>query len=82
MAREMGSDYVFSRKPNPAMISTNVFDEAVIREDLATTLAITKAGACPVEIIMKDVHTLGPDSDRLERWVAIAREEIEKVYGA
>ncbi len=81
MAREMGSDYVFSRKPNPAMISTNVFDEAVIREDLATTLNITKDGGCPVEIVMKDVHTLGPDSDRLERWVAIAREEVEKVYG-
>ena len=30
----MGGDYVFSRKPNPTLISTTHFDEAVIRDAL------------------------------------------------
>ena len=31
---------------------------------------------CPLEIIMKDVHTLDERPERLARWVALAREEI------
>ena len=80
MAAAMGNRYGFSRKPNPAMISTATFDEAVIRADLAETLQITKAGGCPVEIVMKDVHTLNSQPDRLARWVQLAREEVDKVY--
>ena len=62
--------------PNPAMISTGVFDECNIRADIRQTLSI--AGICRLEIIMKYVHTLNNESDRLARWVRIAREEIEK----
>ena len=80
MAAEMGGRYGFSRKPNPSLISTRVFDEAVIRDDLANTLRITKQHGCPVEIVMKDVHTLNRQPDRLARWVRLAREEIDKAY--
>ena len=76
MAEALGRDYVFSRKPNPAMISTGVFDEQVIRDDIRQTLEV--AGACRVEIIMKDVHTLNNEPERLARWVQIAREVIEE----
>ena len=31
MADALGSDYVFSRKPNPTLISTKHFDEDAIR---------------------------------------------------
>ncbi len=81
MAEAMGNRYGFSRKPNPSLISTPKFDEAVIREDVSGTLAITKAYGCPVEVVMKDVHTLGGDPQRLQTWVHIAREEAAKVYG-
>lgn len=76
MAEALGADYVFSRKPNPTLISTPRFDEALIREDLRTTLDVTAAHGCPVEIIMKDVHTLQNEPWRLARWVELAREEI------
>jgi hypothetical protein len=74
MAEEMKRDYVFSRKPNPTLISTGKFDEAAIRADIRQTL--DAAGDCRLEIIMKDVHTLNNEPDRLSRWVQIAREEI------
>lgn len=76
MAEALGSDYVYSRKPNPTMISTGRFDEKQIRQDLGKTLAIARA--CRLEIIMKDVHTLHNEPERLPRWVEIARQEIEK----
>ena len=73
MAKECGKDIVFSRKPNPTLISTSIFDEAAIRRDLRTTLDTAKN--CRLEIIMKDVHTLNNDPGRLARWVRLAREE-------
>ncbi|NQT89581.1 hypothetical protein HQ560_22620, partial [bacterium] len=72
MAAEIG-DCVYSRKPNPALVSTGVFDETRIRADIRHTLDV--AAGHRIEIIMKDVHTLHNEPDRLARWVAIAREE-------
>lgn len=76
MAGELGRDTVYSRKPNPTLISTGRFDEDTIRADLRKTLTVAKD--CRVEIIMKDVHTLNNDPTRLPRWVEIAREEMEQ----
>lgn len=74
MAEALGRDYVFSRKPNPTLISTEIFDETAIRDDLRQTLDLTRD--CRLEIIMKDVHTLNNEPERLTRWVELAREEI------
>jgi hypothetical protein len=73
MAAACGRSVVFSRKPNPAQISTAVFDENTIRADLRETLDVAKG--CRLEIIMKDVHTLHNEPGRLARWVQLAREE-------
>ena len=35
MAHALGRDYVYSRKPNPALISMSDFDENAVRDDLA-----------------------------------------------
>lgn len=79
MARECGTDIAFSRKPNPTLISTEVFDEGAILADLRTTLQ-TAAG-CRVEFAMKDVHTLSNEPGRLARWVELARQAIDESTG-
>jgi hypothetical protein len=76
MAEALGRNYVYSRKPNPALISTNNFDEDVIRDDIRKTLTIAKD--CNVEIVMKDVHTLAGEPERMGRWVKITREVIDE----
>jgi len=48
MAEAMGGDYVFSRKPNPTLISTPHFDEDLIRQDVRDTLSATRKHDCPV----------------------------------
>ena len=73
MADALGTRYVYSRKPAPSMISMGTFDESAIRADIRNTLDTAKG--CRVELIMKDVHTLNNEPERLARWVRIAREE-------
>ena len=80
MAEALGRDYVFSRKPNPTLVSTGTFDEDANRADLRQTLAV--AAGNRLEIVMKDVHTLGGEPDRLCRWVRLAREEIARSHAA
>lgn len=72
MADALGQDYIFCRKPNPAIISTDNWDKEAIRADIQETMDV--AGDCPLEIVMKDVHTVADEPRRLGRWVQIARE--------
>jgi hypothetical protein len=72
MLDALGERMIYCRKPNPTLISTDVFDEGAIRADIQTTLDVFKG--CPVELVMKDVHTLSNQPSRLGRWVELARE--------
>ncbi len=76
MGEALGRRYVFSRKPNPTLVSTGRFDEGELRADLGKTLRAARG--CNLEIIMKDVHTLHEEPGRLARWVEIARGEINR----
>jgi len=76
MASECGREIVYSRKPNPTLVSTEIFDENAICADLRHTLEVT--AGCGVELVMKDVHTLNNDPRRLPRWVELARQVIDE----
>ena len=53
-----------------------MFDEAAILADLRQTLR--NADGCRVELIMKDVHTLCEQPQRLPRWVELARRAADE----
>jgi len=74
LGEEIGKDYVFSRKPNPALLATEGFDEDLIRTDLTRTRDICKRYGCPLEFIQKDISTVRYKPERLWRWVQIANE--------
>ena len=42
MPEALGRSYAFSHKPRPALISTGVFDEDAIRNDLAASALKTR----------------------------------------
>ena len=79
MAEQLGRDYVMCRKPNPALFSAPTWDEDVVRRDLREAIEASKG--CNVQLVLKDVHTVHHQLWRYGRWVAIAREEIARVYG-
>jgi hypothetical protein len=76
MAEAVQDQFVYSRKPNPTLVSTDQFDEDCIKEDIRSTLSVTTPNRCRTEIVMKDVHTLNGEPDRLTRWVSLTREVI------
>ncbi len=75
-AEELGSDYIFSYKPNPAMIGMEAWDEEFVRNYLRD--ALEKTRSCVVEVIMKDLHTCRKEPWRMWEWVRIAMELAEE----
>ncbi len=76
-AAEIGSDYVFSRKPNPVLVAMDQFDAQLVRDDLTQTHAICAAQGTPLEIILKDISTVRYEPQRLSKWAAIAMDVVK-----
>ena len=75
-ARAIGADYVFSRKPNPAFLATDVWHPEDVRADLTDLLEKTRG--CHVEIVLKDISTVRNQPHRLWEWAEIARQVTEE----
>ncbi|MDX9974451.1 MAG: hypothetical protein RBU21_15810 [FCB group bacterium] len=73
-AAEIGRDYVYSRKPNPAFLAESAFDAEAVRRDLVATREVCEKHGCPLEIILKDISTVLYAPERLEQWAAIAMD--------
>ncbi len=73
-AREIGSDYVFSRKPNPALLAGERFDAQAVRVDLEATKELCERHGCPLEFILKDISTIRYKPERLFEWARIAMD--------
>jgi hypothetical protein len=77
-AERIGRDFVFSRKPSPALLATDSFDEAAVRKDLANTIRICREYGCPLEIILKDVSTVRYEPQRVWKWAEISRNLVNE----
>lgn len=76
-AEKLKNNYIYSWKPNPSFI-VGKFDRENIRSYIHDALA--EARNCVVEIILKDLITIDNEPERLELWISIVREEIEKLW--
>ena len=76
-AAELSGDYVYSRKPNPALLATTSFNGDAIREDLTKTRDICDKNGCPLELIQKDISTVCYEPQRLFEWAKIAMEIVK-----
>jgi hypothetical protein len=72
---ELGSDYVISRKPNPAIFASSTFDPDQARHEIREFLDLAGRD-CHIELIMKDISTVKYDPRRLWEWEKICMEEI------
>jgi len=70
-AEQIGTDYVFSYRPNPADVISCGFDADRIRRIIRRDLDITRG--LHVEISLKDVDTIENDPTRLKRWTDLVR---------
>jgi hypothetical protein len=70
VVENIGDSYVMSRKPNPAIFVPSPFDEAEAERQLREFL--DAARGCHVEIIMKDISTVGYKPENLWKWEKLA----------
>ncbi len=75
-AAEIGGDYVYSRKPNPALLAWPQFDELAVREHLQASVDVCACHGCPLELILKDISTVKYEPRRLWRWAEIAMQVV------
>ena len=73
-AAEIRSDYVYSRKPSPALLAFDPFDPQAIRDDLMATHAACEKNHCSLEFILKDISTVRYQPERLFKWAEIAMD--------
>jgi hypothetical protein len=74
--KNIGTDYVISYKPSPAILATDPWDPNLARAELKSALDIMRG--CHVEIIMKDISTVRSKPQRLWQWAQIAAEVTEE----
>jgi len=75
-AEAISRDYVYSRKPNPALVAWDEFDADQVRKDLQTTRNICRRHGCPLEFILKDISTVRYRPERLTEWARVAMEVV------
>jgi hypothetical protein len=76
-AAALGTKYIFSHKPNPAVLAWDTWNPEEARKALRDALQRTRG--CRVEVILKDITTVRNQPQRLWEWSRIAMEEVERV---
>ena len=72
---QVGTRYVLSIKPSPAILAGDDWSPQRARSDLENTLK--QAQGCASEIIMKDISTVRRDPHRLWEWARLAVDVAE-----
>ena len=78
-AEEIGGDYVFARKPNPANVAL-VSDPEVITVEIEKTVQACQRYGCPVEFVLKDISTVGNRPENLDIWARTVSDVLDKYY--
>ncbi|MCX5642830.1 MAG: hypothetical protein NTY10_06360 [Candidatus Omnitrophica bacterium] len=77
-ARNIGNRYVFSYKPNPAVLASDQWNIEQARQILSEVLEKTRRNGCTAEIILKDISTIRCEPRRLWEWADMARDVTEQ----
>jgi len=78
-AEQIGKDYVFAHKPNPAHVSGN-FDEEATRKEIINVIKICQKYGCPYEFVIKDISTVTYKPQNLMDWAATVKDVIDGYY--
>jgi hypothetical protein len=74
---QMGSNYVASKKPFPAYVSTPNADWDAVIKDAELTAQAMKKNNTPVEVIYRDAYSEVVTVERVRKWIQIYKEKLE-----
>lgn len=75
-AEAVGRDYVYTHKPNPAMVSMERWHPDLARAELRAAFERTRDNV--LEVNLQDIHNVRGEERRLAEWSRIARELAEE----
>jgi hypothetical protein len=75
-AKNVGTDLVFARRPNPSVLAGSHWDPEYAKKELTSCLEKVKPHGCPIEFIMKDISTVNYEPQRLWEWEKIAMNVV------
>jgi hypothetical protein len=78
-AEQIGEDYVYARKPNPAMVS-GVFNREAVEQEITETIEACMENKCPYEFVLKDISTVGGKPQNLIDWTDTVMAVIDRCY--
>jgi len=78
VASDIGPNYVWSYKPNPAVLAEDGWRPELARAEMARVAEKARAVGAHVEFIMKDISTVRRHPERLWDWARIAMEVSEE----
>lgn len=76
-AAAIGRDFVFSWKPNPALMAADGWDLEAIERDIRRVVTICEQAGCPLEIILKDISTVRYRPQRLWEWAEVVSRVVQ-----
>jgi hypothetical protein len=77
-AENIHGDYVLSLKPNPAFLAVDFVGDNMART-VRNAIAACRANSTPLEVIQKDVSTIGYHLDYLDRWEKLVMGIVQDV---
>lgn len=78
-AEQLGKNYVFARKPNPANVAIKTSPEQIQKETETTVKACLKNG-CPTEFVLKDITTISQKLENLTVWANTVNRVLDEYY--
>ena len=78
-AEQIGGDYVFAHKPNPAHVS-GTFNEDATRKEITHVIETCHKYGCPYEFVIKDISTVTYKPQNLSMWAKTVKEVIDGYY--
>ena len=79
-AEQIGGDYVYARKPNPANVAIHTDPDVIRRETEETVKACIRYG-CPSEFVLKDISTVSHRLENLTVWAETVSDVLDRYYG-
>lgn len=76
-AEQIGRDYSICWRPNPACVTVSFDEDQIARE---TRQGLDRSRGCVVDVMLKDIMSVGGDRSRLKRWVEIVRKEADRAH--
>ena len=80
-AEQIGRDYVYAKKPNPANVAI-IADPSIIRAETVKTIEICNKYGCAYELVLKDISTVSYKPGNLTIWANTVKETLDGYYGA